>query len=290
MDALSETDRRDNWANAALLALTVLLVCALIISLAINVGPLLFSPEQMAAMLKAWRWRLPQTAFEQLPSAVVSIGALIALLTYRRERKKWEHEKARTRSEFFFRQAAAGLDEVLSLLKDQNNDRVIWVRAARSLLQARALATKVELPEYQNAYRLHEHKVRNDLYLALSIYDAATGRRQPLPPQFFYGVKDWTVQRPLDDVAVQASTQPEAYNVDINSVPPQPHLLPLAAKTVVAIFDFLDYPKEYDDPLQQVRVWDGDWTTTHREKAGAARYVAHTKSKTAFAGKIYDNK
>jgi hypothetical protein len=168
-------------------------------------------------------------------------------------------------------------------LKDRNNERVIWVRASRSLLQAQALAKRIELKEYQDAYQLYEQKARNDLYLALTLYDEKTKRRQPLPPQFFYGVKDWTVHRALDDVACEASNQPEAYRVDINSVPPQPHLQPLSESSVVAVFDFLDYPKDYDDPLQNVRLWNDDWTATHGEKAGAARYVAHRRSKRSVA-------
>jgi len=227
-------------------------------------------------------------SFGHLPSLVASAVALIALSTFRRERAKWEHEREKHQSEFFFRQAASGLDEALGLLRDQNNDRVIWVRAARSLLQAQELSKAIRLPEFQSAYRLHEQRVRNDLYLALTVRDEATGQRNPLPPQFFYGVRDWGAMRPLDEVAIEVSLHAEFYEVTLDNLPPQPHLQPLSQKTVVAIYDFLDYPDNYDDPLQRVTTWTDDWTASHGERMGAARYIAHSSKKVAIGGRLFD--
>lgn len=115
-----------------------------------------------------------------------------------------------------------------------------------------------------------------------------TGSRLPLPPQFFYGVSDWDNFRPLDEVAVEVSAPIEAYSVTIDEVPPQPPLPPLAEKSVVAIFDFLDYPNKYEDPLREVKVWDGNWSDIHGEKAGAARYIAHRGQKYTVNKILYD--
>ena len=71
------------------------------------------------------------------------------------------------------------LDEVLELLRNRNNNRIIWVRAARSLLQARALGAKIDVNELQQAYRLYEHRIRNELYLALTLEEPKTGNRLP---------------------------------------------------------------------------------------------------------------
>ena len=64
------------------------------------------------------------------------------------------------RSLFFFEQAKLGLEEVYDMLKDQNNDRVTWIRAARDLLRARSLGKAITVKEYQEAYRLTEEKIR----------------------------------------------------------------------------------------------------------------------------------
>lgn len=273
-----------------LLALTLVLVIAFVGSLLLNIGPLLLQYRDGANALV---WLFPGTEtvpalFGELPSLVASAVALLALSTFRRERAKWEHEREKHQSEFFYRQAASGLDEAFGLLRDQNNDRVIWVRAARSLLQAQELSKFIHLPEYQSAYRLYEHKIRNDLYLALTVHDETTGQRNALPPQFFYGVRNWRAMRPLDEVAKEASTRSEAYEVTLDNLPPQPHLQPLSHKTVVAIYDFLNYPDNYDDPLQRVSTWTDDWTASHGEKMGAARYIAHSSKKMAIGGRLYD--
>lgn len=281
---------RNRLSDVWLFLLTVVLVVAFAASVLLNIGPLFLQYGVATAFLV---WLFPQfeaapESFAQLPSLVASAAALVALSTFRRERAKWEHEREKHQSEFFFRQAAAGLDEALGLLRDQNNDRVIWVRAARSLLQAQELSKAIHLPEFQSAYRLHEQRVRNDLYLALTVRDAETGQRNALPPQFFYGVRDWGSRRPLDEVAKEVSLPSEAYEVTLDNLPPQPHLQPLSRKTVVAIYDFLNYPDNYDDPLQRVAEWTDDWTESHGEKMGAARYIAHSNKKMAIGGQLYD--
>ena len=88
------------------------------------------------------------------PPLVLSAASLIAILAYLREHNKVDHEKKRLNSEFFFKQASQGLDEALGLLKNQNNDRVLWIRAARALIQANKLFDKIELEEFRLAYQL----------------------------------------------------------------------------------------------------------------------------------------
>ena len=90
----------------------------------------------------------------------------------------------------------------------------------QDLSQARALGGKISVDELQQAYRLHEHRIRNDLYLALTLEDPETGNRLPLPPQFFYGVSNWKQSRPLDQVAIEVSNPIEAYRLTIDEIPP----------------------------------------------------------------------
>jgi len=187
----------------------------------------------------------------------------------------------------FFRQASQELDQALELLRGRKNDRIIWIRAARSLLQAQKISEKIELEEVQLEYRLYEQRVRNDLYLVLA-YDPKTGQREILQPQFFYGGLDWKTGKSLDEVAVETSHRMEAYRVEIDKVPPEPHLNLLAEESVVAIFDFLEYPKDYEDLLQNVQVWSTGWDMVFGEKMGAARYIRHRQTKYTVDGKLYD--
>ena len=140
-----------------------------------------------------------------LSTVVVSSGVLIAILTFSRDRGRLAREREENRSQILLEQAKAGLNEAYELLKDQNNDRVIWVRAARVLLEATALGAQIKALDFVKAYRLYEDKIRSELYLALTIYNSDTHKRDPLPPQFFYGIKDWGRSISLDDAAREAS-------------------------------------------------------------------------------------
>lgn len=234
----------------------------------------------------------PVMPFEHLPSLVFSTAALIAIFTYKQTRGKADQENIRYRSELFFGQASKGLDEVLVLLSDLNNSRIIWIRAARSLLIAKKLAKKIELEQYKQEYDLYENRIRNDLYLALTIPGENPNQRKPLPSHFFFGLPDWEAdskaEKTLDEVAIKASYRIEAYRVTLDKMPPEPSLYPLAEKSVIAIFDFLKYPDDFEDPLDEVEEWKADWTAVFGEKMGAARYIHHRKTKGAVDGRLYD--
>lgn len=228
--------------------------------------------------------------FALLPGIAVSAGVLIAALSFFRERLKAETESHRHASEVILNQASSGFKTVIELLADQNNSRITWIRAARTLLQAIKLGKQINTEEYKIAYKLEEERARNELYKLLTRADPKTKERQPLPPQFFYGIEDWQSCPSLDEAAIKASNIIEAHTVSIDAVPPSPSLRPLAARSVVAIFNFIEeYPKDYQDPLDDVTDWDENWDQKlFGISQGARRYVAHKKKKHAVDGKIYD--
>ena len=255
-----------------------------VVSIGMNV-PFLFDTAAWVETFPNVIKGIPRKPFTQLPALAVSAAALIALITYRRG-------KQQATSKFFFKQSCQGLDEVYNLLNDKKNDRVIWVRAARSLLQAKKLAEEIELEEYQRAYYLYEEKVKHILYLALTIPGQSPGQRHPLPAHFFFGLPDWKADSDskvkLNDVAIKASNLIEAYRVVIDEVPPDPPHSPLSEESVVAIFDFLEYPENYENPLDDVEIWRKSWSDVHGASSGAARYIAHRKAKLAIDGKLHD--
>lgn len=206
---------------------------------------------------------------------------------FNNQKSRQEIEDSDKRSVFFFEQAKSGLEEVYDMLKDQNNDRVTWIKAARDLLRAKNIGKSIIVKEYQEAYRLAEEKVRHKLYLALSTYDQTTHSRNPLPPQFFYGVQNWNVVRPLDEVAKDVSQKMKAYGYSIDQVTPQSSILPLDSKSVVAIYDFLEYPPDYDDPLKTVERWSDDWEDSRGINEGAKRFVYHVSHNMAVDGKLF---
>jgi hypothetical protein len=222
-----------------------------------------------------------------LPSFVVTIAVFTALLTYLREKSKLHNEIKEKRSKLFLELVKEGLEGVYDMLKDQNNDRTTWVRASRDILHALNLAKEIKTPQYLEAYRLFEEKLRHKLSLALMVIDEKTGVRESLPPQFFYGVSDWKEKESLDEVAKETSSQIVSGSVSIDHNSEEPHSTPLSEKSVVVIYNFLEYPKDYDDPLKKVKMWDGDWEYSSGVFQGAKRFVSHVNSHHAFNGKLF---
>jgi hypothetical protein len=224
---------------------------------------------------------------KHLPYFAASVAALIALLTYLREKAKLREELDEKRSKIFLDLAKEGLESVYDMLKDQNNNRITWIRASRDMLHAINLANEIRNSHYLEAYHQFEEKIRHKLYIALTTFNQESGKRKSLPPQFFYGVSNWKEEKPLDEVAKETSDQiiVNSPSIDHNNEEPQP--IPLSEKSVVAIFNFLKYPDDYDDPLVKVKIWDENWDFSRGEFQGAARFVSHITSHRAFNGKLY---
>lgn len=229
-------------------------------------------------------------SFSLLPAIAISAGVLVAIFTFAREKSNQKEERERHVSEVILSQAKDGFETVINLLADQNNNRVTWVRAARTLLKSTNLKSKITTEEYVLAYDLEEERIRNELYTIISVRDEVTGERIPLPPQFFYGIEDWKTCKSIDDAAIKSSSSAVAYSVTLDEVPPQPPLKPLSENSVIAIFDFMEYPKTYQEPLIEVKPWGENWSGSHGIDQGARRYVEHRKQKYAVGGKLHERK
>ena len=222
-----------------------------------------------------------------LTVVVASSGVLIAILAFSRDREKLVREQEETRSRIFLEQAKVGLDEVLELLKDQNNTRFIWIRAADVLLESTDLGKKIKNPEYANAYRIYENKIRNELYRRLTLGNGETQQRLPLPPQFFYGITNWNRSISLDEAAKEASAPAVVAQLSENAVVPIPTNTDLWPASVVAVFDFLEGGgTDRDNPLSRVEVWDNGWEDSYGPSQGARRYVCHRRQHCLFGGEV----
>ena len=229
-----------------------------------------------------------QERTQLLPSVAVSLGVLIAAFAYVREHLKKKEDMQRNTSAILFNQAEKGFDEVLKLLQEKPNDRIIWIRAARALLKAEALGAEIKSPEFCKAFTLLTERIRNDLYLLLTEADPKTGARKSLPPQYFYGIDDWKNVPSLDEAAIKASNRFEVYSVTIDNIPPEVGFKPLSEHSIIAIYNFIEYPSDYHDPLKSIKGWDSNWEDSNGAFAGPSRYIAHRKKKHAVDGKLYE--
>lgn len=225
------------------------------------------------------------------PTIAISAGVLIAILAFARERQKLEIEQQRHKSKVLVERVTLAFDTVISLLRNKTNSRVIWIRAARTLRSAIELGEQIKDPDYRQAFVLETTRARNELYDALTVESAETGQRRPLPPQFFYGVDDWeNSTKTLNETAIEASHEISAYKVTIDQLPFYSDIKPLSVRSVVAIYEFLEYPADYKDPLDQIPEWDDNWDRAHGVDEGARRYVTHRRNTTVVNGEVHEPK
>ena len=222
-----------------------------------------------------------------LPAIAISSGVLIASITYLRDKTSQASDSQRKSDEIYLNLARDSFDEVYDLLKDKNNDRIIWVRASRLLLQTLALKNDIKTPDILKAFALAEERLRGELYRTLSIKTSDHSSQQPLPPQFFYGIEDWETETSIDEAAIKSKSKIEAHRVVIDKNLPESDFRPLSQKTIIAIYNFLEFPENYDDLLPKVEDWTDNWQDSHGTDQGAKRYVAHHKEHYVVNGKLH---
>jgi len=228
--------------------------------------------------IKVYLASVPGGPYEYLTLIFIWSGLFIAWLNFRKFYKNSEIEEKQKTSKFFCEEAQRGLSRVSELLKDGNNDREIWVYAARILIESKNLAKNIILEEYQLAYGTHADKIRHELYLILSFKNEATGEREDLPPHFFFGHKEWKTDwlggLTLEDLQDRFDSIPiQSYSDGWNIMPKVKFYEYLPPKSFCVIFDFLKYSEDYIDPLDQVKVWKvSDYFSIGR-RAGPERYL-----------------
>lgn len=221
-----------------------------------------------------------------LPGVSVACAALIAALSYVRDIKHQAAERQRKSDEIYLNIAKDSFSEVVKLLKDLNNDRVIWIRAARLLLNSRDLKTKIKTSDVKDAFEVAEERLRSELYRTLSVVLQPDGEPEPLPPAFFYGIQDRRTETSLDNAAIKGGSQIVVGSLSIHKIFSSPPLKALDPKSVVAIFDFLELPQNFSDPLVNIEVWDEPWEKSHGRDQGARRFVSHNRDHFAIDGKL----
>lgn len=217
-----------------------------------------------------------------LPGISIACGALIAVMAFNRDKEYQAIERIRKTDEIYLSLARESFVEVVNLLKDRNNDRIIWVRAARLLLQTMDLKARIKTEDMIKAFELAEERTRIELFMTLTLQPEASGKREALPPQFYYGIEDWETEESLDEAARKGGSKTAGGLVTIDKNVPEPSSKLLNRQSVVAIYDFLKFPEGYNNLLSKVSVWTEGWEHSYGVDQGARRYVAHSAQNWAI--------
>lgn len=230
----------------------------------------------------------PVAQSKELVTPLIAVtGVVIAVLVFLRDRKKIERDQAEARSKVLYEQAKAGLESAYDLLKDLNNDRIIWIRAARVMASALRLGRQIESREYGEAYRLAEDAVRARLYDVL-MEKNERGERVALRAAFFFGHPGWrTSQETLEDLAKLTSTRGRIYSVTPQNPVPEMMVSQLSPESVMVIMGFLQFPRDYPDSLNGVdRTTHTEWPDTYGPLQGAKRYLSFLDEHHVANGRV----
>jgi hypothetical protein len=233
---------------------------------------------------------IQQVKMTTLPAIAISSGVLIASITYFRDKAIQKSEKEQKSDEINLLLAKEGFDETYDLLKNLNNDRVTWIRAARSLYKSLELKAKIVSPLYIQSFEVAEERLRNQLYRLLQVApeDSALSDKSSLPPQFFYGIENWKdTELTLDEAAIQAASPIKAYSVTIDKVTPEPKSQGLEESSIVGIYNFMKYPENYKDPLKDIEMWSGHYHDAFGLEQGPRRYISHKRDCFVSEGEVH---
>lgn len=222
-----------------------------------------------------------------LSPLVAATGILIAVLAFLRDRKKLDDDRSESRSKIYVEQAVAALEQSFDVLKDLNQDRVAWVRAARLIAGAEQLSESIKSDSYRLAYSLAAQRTRHRFY-ELFMPRNEKGERQPLPAAFFFGHPEWrTTTLSIDDVAKAMGTKGLVYSVEPGKPLPEfhPELAPDSVKIVMA---FTRHQASAEDPLDRAQSieWNA-WEEMFGPAQGARAYLEHKSKFTAINGKLF---
>ncbi|MCG7988841.1 MAG: hypothetical protein JAY64_07160 [Candidatus Thiodiazotropha weberae] len=223
-----------------------------------------------------------------LTQLFIGSGVFFAGSAYYNSIKRQRIEDDKNQSKVLLDYASENFDRVTNLLRDKNNDRVTWIRAARILLDTSSLKKNITSPEYIKAYEIEEFECRGELYKILCI-DGVNGNYDPLPPSFFFGVKDWNTMT-IEEAAIEAAGDDvEIIGLSLSSPVPEPKLLELEISSVKAIYDFLDYGKDFKDPLKIISpAWGNNWQKARGHSQGAEMFSYFKRHYNVKNNKVID--
>ena len=117
---------------------------------------------------------------------------------------------------------------------DKNNDRVIWITAARALERGTRIASGITEEVHKDVLQVQRDRYR-------LIFGDILGYDNPdVTGSFFYGAPDDIVD--LDDAAKHATKKENG----------RPQLRNLSETTLKIIWDFAQFPDGYEDPISDV--------------------------------------
>ncbi len=170
-----------------------------------------------------------------LLASFIASASVIKSIIHNDQHKSDEKEKEK--SKFHMIEADNGLDNIFNLLKDKNNNSVIWESASEIIHQILELEQEINNKSHLTSYILHKKIIQIKLKKVLSAREDFLS----LPVSFFYGIKNWdeegmTAKKAYEEALIGGLYFSSNKMFDINHRPLFTNIPPESVKTV---YEFL---------------------------------------------------
>lgn len=183
-------------------------------------------------------FQLPNQAINILVPFGVLLSALIASYSVM---VNIENTNENEKSEFTLENVVNGFDTVYNLLEDRNNNRIIWIEAARNLSILQKLKKQITKDEHRKILYIKEHEFRHKLSQVL--FPRMTDDFK-IDTKFFTGKPYWNMAAINSKIKTFREDMEE---MDRDDSQENTALDPVSVKVV---FDYLAFPNDYQDPLE----------------------------------------
>lgn len=162
---------------------------------------------------------------------LVAAGAFIWQIYSHRQERRYIN------SSFALESARTSLDEAVKLLSDKNNDRITWIAAARILRRAVEISSKVTETVHVDVLEVQLERYRRVFGQILGFDDTHKNAA------FFYGSGN-----PSADIEEAAKESTRSKSTSRGETPV---LKALPEGALWTIWEFAQYPKDYEDPIKE---------------------------------------
>jgi hypothetical protein len=205
------------------------------------------------------------------------IGTVIAVsmgLWIFKRNSNWRFEDKKVEdSKFFLEKSLSAYNDFYELIKDRNNNRTTWIMASRILEDADKLSKNIYHEPHKVYFDAKILDFKHKTFKILTILNPDTEEYEPLPAQFFFGIKDWESVS-IEEAARGSTSEVVATRVEKYKNPEPSKLSYLSIKSIIPIMNFLDFPENYIDPMQQYDEKDAEnWSDIFGYKIGAKNYI-----------------
>jgi hypothetical protein len=143
-----------------------------------------------------------------------------------------ESESVEKQSHFYLESSLQTFKEALDLLSDGNNNRTIWIAAARLLEHAKKMERKIIVDAHKHVLEAKKIKLRSAFHNLV----------KDKPAAFYYGVENWS--QTLLEKAAEQSTAPREEKGRTSFLSTE-----LSESSIHAVWEAGQYPRKYKDPL-----------------------------------------